>query len=355
VAWLFISTTDDPNVYAVLFFPGVGLLLLFAAVRGMLQARRFGRPHLVLETNPGVVGRTFEGYVETSLQDAPPGGVDVALRCDRERVTGTGKQRSRHTTTLWRDDVTLEPLELLRGANGLRIPVSFLIPPDARPSDDSEPNDSVRWYVAVAAKLPGVDLEDAFEVPVFATGAPPLSDAERAALRARRRARAQAHVPARPLFRTGQTTRGGRVFDFVRHVKPSTAIGTIATTVAAWAAVWWLFTRGIVVGAYVVAFFGLLFTVGMVVALFHRSSVTIEAGQVTLRHRVLGIGPTRRIAAAQVTDVRAKAIGEGDARSWEVEVIVDGGTAYSAAALFETQRDAEWVAEQLRAAIGPPA
>jgi hypothetical protein len=309
----------------------------------------------VLGTNPGVIGRTLDGHVETSLPAAPPGGVDVGLRCERNRVTGPRKHRSRQITILWRDDVTWEPAELSPGAAGLRIPICFAIPSDAHPWDDNDPDDSVRWYVSVAAKLPGVDYEDSFEVPVFATGAAPLSRAEHDARRARLRSRAKAFVPAVPPFRTSQTARGGRAFTFVRHVKPSTAIGTLATTVASWAAVWWLYTRGVVIGAYVVAFFGLLFTVGMVVALFHRSSVTIEGGVVTLRHRVLGIGPTRRVPAGQVTGVRAKAVGEGDARSWEVEVVVAGGTAYSAAALFETQREAEWVAEQLGAAIWPAA
>jgi hypothetical protein len=152
VAWLFIRRTDDPNVYAVLFFPFVGVLLLLVAARGMLQSRKFGRSHLVLGTNPGVIGRTLDGHVETSLPAAPPGGVDVGLRCERDRVTGPRKHRSRQITTLWRDDVTWEPAELSPGAAGLRIPICFAIPSDAHPWDDNDPDDSVRWYVSVAAK-----------------------------------------------------------------------------------------------------------------------------------------------------------------------------------------------------------
>lgn len=50
-------------------------------------------------------------------------------------------------------------------------------------------------------------------------------------------------------------------------------------------------------------------------------------------------------------DVRSEVVGEGNAQSWEVTVATSGGKSYSAAAHFTSQRDADWVAEQIRAAI----
>jgi hypothetical protein len=354
VAWLFIRNEDDPNVFTLLLFPAIGVLLIVAGTRRVLKARKYGTSYLVLQTSPGVPGRSLQGYVETSLQAAPPEGVQVGLRCDHERVTGTGKHRSRSSTTLWQDHVTVEALELERGAKGLRIPVSFAIPTEAHAYDDHDPDDAVRWYVAVEAKLPGLDYDDTFDVPVFATGDPPLPQAERDALQRRRTMRAQSYTPATPLFRVSQTSRGGRVFSFAPKIKTAQATGAVLVTVASWTAVWWLFTHGVVAASLIVAFFGLLFTLGTAVAVFHRSSVTIEDGAMTLRHRVLGVGTTRRVEVGQVAEVRSKAVGGGNARSWEVEVRVAGGAVHSAAALFESQRDADWVVGQLWAAIGGP-
>lgn len=354
VAGLFLSREiEDPNLYLVLLFPGAGVLLAGLAVRALLQARRHGTSYFVPDTRPGVIGRTLQGHVETTLQDAPAEGVEVRLQCDRLRRTravGSRTQTRHHRTTLWNDVVSVEAPELTRGVAGMRVPVAFEIPSNLPPADDRNPDEGVLWTLSISAAVPGLDYADTFDVPVFATGDPPLSDAERDALRSNRRARARAHVPSTPLYRVESTGRG-RLFAFTPRTSAGSAVGAVAATAAGWAGAWWLWDRGISIGAGLVAFIALLLTVGTVVALFHRSSVEIAGGTITLRHRVLGLGTTRRLEARRVTDVRARVVGEGNAQSWEVEVHTSDGGPYSAAAHFISQRDADFVAEQLRAAI----
>jgi hypothetical protein len=230
--------------------------------------------------------------------------------------------------------------------------VAFEIPAGLPPTDDRDPHDAVVWTLSVGAAVRGIDYADTFEVPVFVTGDPPLSDAEREALRFRRHAQARAHVPATALYRVGSTARGGRVFSFTPRTSPTAALGAVVATAACWGATWWLLDRGVTIGAGIVAVVALLLTAGTVVALFHRSSVEIEGETVTLRHRVVGFGTTRRFEARRISDVRARVVGEGNAQSWEVEVHTRDGGPYSAAAHFTSQRDADFVAEQLRQAIG---
>ena len=355
VAWLFLSQeTADRGIYVILLFPAAGLLLVYLAAHALLAARRHGQSHFALDTNPGAIGRTLRGHVETSLRDVPPEGVEASLQCDRwveRRTTGSKSETRHHRVTLWKDHVTVEPADLLRGPNGLRIPVAFEIPAGQPPSDDAGPANRVVWTLSVGAQVPGVDYSDSFEVPVFVTGEPPLSDAEREALRGRRRGRALAPVPAVPLFQVAQTPQGGRVFSFSPRTGLAQGAGVVLLAAAAWAGAWWLYSRGMALFAVIVGVIALLLGAGAVVALFHRSSVEVDGETVTLRHRILGVGTTRRFARRQVIDVRAKTVGEGNAQSFEVEVHVAGGGAYSGAAHFTSQRDADWVAEQLRAAI----
>ncbi len=352
-AWLFYTDRPgEPAVYAVMIFPAIGVLLLVAAARMTLQRRKYGRSHFVLQTNPGVIGRTLEGYVETTIADGvPEGGVEVRLACVRRVTTGTRKNRSTSERTLWQDHVTVPPLELARGFTGLRIPVAFAIPAGVRACDDSNPDDEVLWRLSVSAAMPGVDYAESFDVPVFDTGATPLTGDEHERLTRGREARAAAYVPEQPVMRMATTPRGGTMFSGKPRVTVGAGVGMVVATAACWAGTWYLFDRGVPVAPYAVAFFGLLFTAGSLVALFHRSSVTVEEGTVVIRHRILGLGPTRRFATADVSRVFSEVVGEGNAQSWEVKVATRAGQAYSAVAHMPTQIEADWAAQQIRAAV----
>jgi hypothetical protein len=352
VAWLFLTQrADEEYVYLVLVFPAAGVFLLSLAVYGTLQQRKFGRSVFVLKTNPGAIGRTLEGDVETTLGSPPEGGVEARLACVRRYTTGSGKERKTRESTLWQDHLTVPPSYLARGTTGLRVPVAFEIPADVPACDDRNPGDTIVWRLAVSAAVPGIDYGDSFEVPVFRTGADPLTDAEREALRRRRLAHAREYVPANPVIRATPTVRGGTRFSGTPRTSVVSGAGSVAMTVGCWVAFWYLWQAEVPVAPWVAVFFGLLFTVGTLVMLFHRSSVTLEEGEVVIRHRILGIGPTRRLRAGEVSDVRAEVVGEGNAQSWEVIVKTREGKSYSAAAHLPTQREADWTAEQIRAAV----
>lgn len=155
------------------------------------------------------------------------------------------------------------------------------------------------WRLDVSAATPGVDYTDSFDEPVFDTGAEPLSASERDALGARRLAHARTAPPADPIIRVSRTPRGGTTFSGKPRTTVMSALGMVEMTAGAWIATWYLFAKGIPIAPHFVGFFGLLFTAGSVVALFHRSSVTVDNGKVVIRHRILGIGPTRHFSAGE--------------------------------------------------------
>lgn len=352
VAWLFLTQkSGEPGIQLILFFPAVGVVILILAVRGTLQARKYGTSMLVLKTTPGAIGRTIEGDIETRITNPPPGGFDVRLRCVRRTTTGRGKHRRTDRRTLWMDHVTVPAPDLSRGPTGVRVPVAFAIPRDLPASYDHDPDDRIEWDLVVNAATEGVDYSDVFEVPVFATGAPPLTDAERDVLMAGRRAHAAAFVPQTPVMRTRPAADGGVTYAFKPEVKVSSAAGAIVMTVLSWVATVYLVRSGIPVAPFIVGFFAVLFTVGTIVALFHRSAVHVRDGVVVIRHRVLGVGTTRRFDPGDIVDVRSEVVGEGNAQSWEVKVFRRDGKSFSAGAMIPSQVEADWSAEQLRQAI----
>jgi hypothetical protein len=245
-------------------------------------------------------------------------------------------------------------MSLQPGMSGINIPLSFEIPPGLPQSDDSNPNDQIIWRVDVTAAVPGIDYSENFEVPVFDTGATPISEEERQASRDRRRAKSRGHVPADPLVRIGQNAAGGTEFHFAPRRKPGSTIRGVLFTAGSWAAVWALLHYGAPIGFPIfVGLFALLMTAGLLISLFHTSTVIVQRPAVTVKNRVLGIGPTRLLDASEITDVVAEAVGEPKATSWEVKVKTAGGKSYSAASLLTDQKEAEWTAEKIRQAIKP--
>ncbi len=163
----------------VWFFPLIGVPLAGLAVHQILRKRRFGSPVFELATRPGVVGRALAGQVLVPRGLPAESDVALHLKCVRIETTGSGKNRSTRTTTLWEQKRQL-PGSLVAG-EGLKIPVAFAIPPDAAPTDERNSRDRIRWDLDVESSLPGVNFKARFEVPVFITpeSATPLTDEER--------------------------------------------------------------------------------------------------------------------------------------------------------------------------------
>jgi hypothetical protein len=152
-----------------LLFPAVGLGLLVWAVRATWRWRRFGESHFVPSTRPGVVGGRLAGQVELSRRLQPQRGFEARLACVHVRVTGSGKNRSRHEDVLWEDLRTVPSDGLAMGPRGTSVPVAFAIPRRLEPTSPEAGDSTIEWRLDLSAGLPGVDYFARFEVPVFVT------------------------------------------------------------------------------------------------------------------------------------------------------------------------------------------
>lgn len=159
---------EDPARFIVLLFPLVGLGLAWAAVYLFLRWKKFGSSAFEMAEVPGVIGGSLGGVVLTKINIIPDQGFQVTLRNIKEVTTGSGKNRSTHTTVLWESEQWIKEDALADDRTQSAIPIFFSIPYDCQPPSRSG-NTTIKWELKVKAELPGVDYESSFQVPVFKT------------------------------------------------------------------------------------------------------------------------------------------------------------------------------------------
>jgi hypothetical protein len=118
---------------------------------------------------PGVTGGQLGGVIRTKVNLRPEDGFHLSLRCVRRVTSGSGKNRSTTEHIEWEDSrvVTRELME--RDFSQSAIPVQFGIPYDAPETTRDDQNPQIVWRLHISAKVPGIDYDATFEVPVYQT------------------------------------------------------------------------------------------------------------------------------------------------------------------------------------------
>jgi hypothetical protein len=153
--------------YFILIFPLIGVLMLVAAIHGLLYRRRYGVARFELATLPAPLGRALAGHVRVGRGLEPDRQMGIRLHAVRRIVTRSGKKTRTKEETLWEDRRTIPGA--IRAGAGVVIPVAIAIPRDAPPTDNRSLSDQVVWRLEVKSDVPGVDFAATFEVPVFLT------------------------------------------------------------------------------------------------------------------------------------------------------------------------------------------
>jgi len=347
------SVSEKPALLLILIFPLVGLLLLFAAIRVTLQKRKYGTSWFVLTTRPGVVGGKLRGTIETTIQQHPAEDVTLHLMCNLLETRRVGNKTSTEEHTLWEQKAMIAPPMLQTGMEGLRIPVSFDIPADVRPTDDSTPDKQIVWRLEATASFPGIDFSNEFDVPVFKTGEAPVPDESPELARKRQRQKVQAYATpasASTIIRQGQG--GGTEFFF-----PPQGIGCVVGLL-----VFCLVWSGIILGLikldasfgfpFFIGLFGLAILLAMVIYVFQNSRVTFDSTNVTIVNKVLAWKSTHSFPRAEVVDVITKASGQARGKpNYEIQVKTRSGKPVNISAVFSDKHEAEWLAEKMRIQI----
>jgi len=151
-----------------LIFPAVGLCLLVAAIRAIMQWWRFRRSELRLETTPLVVGGRITGTLSIPRQLQLNDPMMMTLTCTKTLVTGHGKHRHVHTSILWQDTRTYAQNQIESRGGGSLLPVDMVVPFSCQETNEGQ---RIAWLLQVQADIPGVDLDLDFRLQLRRTDA----------------------------------------------------------------------------------------------------------------------------------------------------------------------------------------
>jgi hypothetical protein len=359
----------DPDkrimVKVLTLFCLAGLGLLVWAVRSTLVWFRFGTSVFELASNPGVIGGTIEGVIQTRLRARPKGTIQVRLSCVRRRKTtssGSGGGTSITTEPVWQGGRRVPPGQLAQGPRGLSIPVRIQIPFDLPSSDTSDPSEQIIWKLGVSGDLRGVDFDAEFHVPVFVTedSRPELTEetvdetAEEQGLLIQPLERDPSWVPP-VVVRPGGD--GGVEYVFRPAVPLKVAVGVSLLTVAVCAGSAWLWVWLEEAGPFALlpAVLGVLLILATAVVWTFESRVLIERGRVKVRKSVLWIPRTRSIPFSDIKSVIVRrevveGLKEKD-RDWELVIDRYTGEQVDLGASIASRADAVRIADEMESLI----
>jgi hypothetical protein len=339
-------------------FPVVGVGLLVWAAVVTARARRFGETWLDTTSAPARPGGAWQAAVRARLPQPEGDGytVRVKLTCLNRTLSRHGDDRDERENILWREEIDVPSTRIAFEAEHASIPVRFVIPADALVTTAVGKGAGILWVLTAEAALPGVNLREDFDVPVRATGATAAATTREAGTRT---ASAPSISPD-DLARTGITVvpsdEGTRV-TFAAMRNPSFAFGVTALTAVFVGALWlqlylgfpWIFP--ILTGLVD------LFLVYVVIDLWLGVTVVIAGnGTLRVRHTILGAGGTRTLSAAEIAAIELHISMQTQGRYgtpyYEVRARLRSGRKASLGSGVRDKRHAEWLAAQMRAAIG---
>lgn len=351
-AGFLIPHDHDVPIWAfalAMLFPVIGVFLLIAAAYQLLRRHKYGASRLMLDHIPVATGTTFRGDVDTHVQQVPENGFGLRLMCIRRVVSGSGKNRSMNETVLWADEQTVSSGAAMRNPLGTRIPFTFTIPDDARPTDERNSSDSIVWRIAVKAEMTGIDYAADFQFPVLSTGEHPHAPLEFAAATPSASSwvpSPESHITITPL------PEGGEEIVVSTHSRPSEIFGMFV-----FAAIWY----GFVVLMFAVhapfffpilfSLFGLVVVFAMIDGLFGRSTIRASRTALTIRRAYpFGLGTTQSIDPTQIDSISSNlALASQSAASmYTVDVTLKNGTHVQAAKAIRERSDAEMLAARVR-------
>jgi hypothetical protein len=150
----------DYSALPSLIFPLTGIAMLAWAMRLRRRLRHYGESRFTLASVPGQIGGSLTGAIQ--IDHPLPAGQQVALEleCINRTTRGAWHNLTTWDWILWRSD------QISMNDSAGSIPVAFLIAPDCRSTDDSNPQSRIVWRLS--ARAAGFRAE--FEVPVFRIG-----------------------------------------------------------------------------------------------------------------------------------------------------------------------------------------
>jgi hypothetical protein len=149
-----------------------GIFLLFQTIKATLQYLRFGVVELVMDPYPGAINGNVGGKITikglnindfNNHKDA----FEVTIECVHSYRRRNGSKNSRSEDIRWAERGYAK---IDRGAFGIGLSFKFSVPKGLPEADAKQTGDYNFWRLKVRAKLPTVNFDRNYNIPVFATG-----------------------------------------------------------------------------------------------------------------------------------------------------------------------------------------
>jgi HEAT repeat protein len=355
------------TIFFPLTFCAVGVILAGAAVRASIRRKRFGQTYFEFASLPFSPGRALKGTIHLRFNTDAKHGIDLRLSCIRRVVCGSGKDRSTQENVLWQADKNV-PRELLTpGPMGdAIIPVDFGVPSDAYESNHEQPSDQVLWLLHAHADVPGVDLFDDFEVPVFNRTPSPASASDTTAVflghaqaaaipPAFQSDASDVNAPDNPGVVVSAGMNGGTEFYFSVFRNPARTLCLIVFTAGWTAMVYFLgHSKAPWFFAPVFGLFDLVLFYAVIQATMGSFRIEVGNGKLITRRAVLGIGSAREIPFSNIAQILAMtpSVGQGRQPFYSLRLLTKDGKNLTLADSIDNRQEARWVVVQLEKFVG---
>jgi hypothetical protein len=344
-----------------LIFPVVGVFVLLAAAYQIMRRMKYGAPPMQLESLPIEPGRTFRCTVPAKLTEVPEAGIDVKLTLVNRITTGSGKNSSTREEVKWADEKKVERGAAMPSMIGLMIPVSFAIPHNEHPTDDTDSRNCWVWRLRLSAEVPGVDYAAEYELPVFRTAAWEERQEEVQEQEAEAKQAYEAKLEsltwtpkASSRVTLSHTPSGG---DRIHIRRGSFSWGGVIFLLVWGGIVYAMIRFGAPIGFPIV--FGLIWLLGflgVVDAALGWVELEPDRTQLMARRSFCGIKSSKLLIPEDIETIQAEVGGTGGSSTniplkYDVKVKRNDGTTTTLVSMMEDKNDAEMLAARLRKAM----
>ena len=367
---------SDPRVFLLLGFCSFAVILTINAIRATIRHERFGDSYFEFDPLPISPGRRMTGRIQLRFETQAAHGIDLHFSCKRRIVTGSGKNSTTSTVTLWQADKNVSSGAIEPGPLGRAIPVEFELPADALITDHNNPNDQILWLLHAQADVPGVDYKDDFELPVFRTAASPQFSADSPQPTSNSFSQAGTSSPSFG-FATAQSIDadsgqvaqpsrtkvvvsmhdGGTEFYFPPLRTPGRALLLLAVSLGFSGAVYAL------IHSKVPLFFTGIFALSdlfVIFGFFHvaigSARIFVGNGEIQSRRGLLGFGSLRRTPFSEVVSVTPVGSlsqgGNSDSSIYTIQLLTKSGKKITLADEIISRQEARWIVSQIETLVG---
>jgi len=327
----------------------IGSLMFLGTARGFIRRAKFGQSVFELQDAPARIGGVLAGTVTLQRMIQVMDGFAVTLTCIHRVVTGAGKNRHTSEKVLWKNKMQV------MADSGITIPINFALPENGSESSAISTDDKIFWRLDIAAKVPGVDYESQFEVPVAKAE---VSEEQIAVERKihteevqqEEKEDTQYQLPAHSRIRA-QDTGVGQEFYFPTMRNPKVVIWLTCAIPVCTAVTWAAFHFGGWLLIPFWLFFGFLdfvFIQNWLTSGFGSSRVVAGNGGITLTKHLFGLGRTQKIPAAEIKGIQVDVgTAMGQNKFYNVTLVRRNNVTQIVAANLPDTHEAHWLALEM--------